>query len=111
MSVKYLTTHLVLGDGPDDVDRVLLGQVVDEPDGGVVEYGRVRVEAGLVEVTLAVVGPHDPAQLAVARDVEALVGREDDDAPRILTPADTVAADHDLEMGTCSFSRFELCML
>ena len=76
--------------------------MVDEADGGVVEDGRVGVEAGLVEVALPVVGQHDPAQLAVARDVEALVGREDDHAPRVLPPTDAVAAHHNLKSGTVS---------
>ena len=60
-------------------------------------YFGLGVVSAAVEVALAVVGPHDAAQLAVERRVEALVRREDHHAPRVPPPADAVPAHHNLD--------------
>ena len=57
---------------------------------------RLGVVPRVVEVAPAVVGPHDAAELAVERRVEALVGREYHHAPRLPPPPDAVPAHHDL---------------
>lgn len=63
--------------------RVFPSLVVNVRDGGVVLQNGVRVRPLGVEVTDAVVGFHDAAELAVPRVVEAGVRREHEELPRL----------------------------
>lgn len=69
-----------LSSHPYHIEAVLLGQVVDLTNRRVVQDGGVRVEASLVQVTVAIVGHDQASQLAIQGNVEALISGEDDDS-------------------------------
>lgn len=64
---------LILCDGKNDVDRVLFDFLIDLGYAWVILYIRVRVQAFIIQMALAVIGRNHPTQFTIASIMETRV--------------------------------------